>query len=300
MIEPIGKIRLRTNGEDEERVGEKRHDPRSKESYWLEDVMADESPLPITCDVRQIHPPYFSEFIYNDILDGMLISTLSAEITSRVREKAASSKREKDFDISVLHDKYIMRKLDKKYKKVLFLAGSNSCNLMDQQRILSIMDSDDDWMIKPHPIEIDDFLRDLGRIYGYHRIIDKDISGMDLLYHCDEIATTQCSELYIVARLMGKPVYDVTRYDRAWLAAYHSICRLLDNSENDYDVINNILMSNEGGFLLKDISDSDARHKCRLFFDLCMEEREKFKMITTQRLNVSDKTFPGWENNKVG
>ena len=43
MIEPVGKIRLRDNGDDEERLGDAKRDPRSKESYWLEDVMAEES-----------------------------------------------------------------------------------------------------------------------------------------------------------------------------------------------------------------------------------------------------------------
>ena len=228
----------------------------------------------------------------------MLIGSLSAEITCRVREMAATASRDKDFDIGELHDKYILKLEAKKYKKVLFLAGSNSRNLLDQQLIQRVMDSDDEWMIKPHPIECNDMLRNLGNIFGYHRIIHKDVAGMQLLYNCEEIAASQCSELYLLARLMGKPVFDITRYDRAWLTTYHSICRLLDNSENDYDVINNILMSDEGGYLSKSLSDNEARHKCQSFFNRCMEERGKFKMITTQRLTVTDKTFPDWDSAK--
>lgn len=298
MIDPVGKIKLRDNAEDEDRVGDNKRDPRATECYWLEEVMSDEAPLPITCDVRQIHPPYFNEFVYNDMLGGMLINAMSAEVTCRVREKVAASGREKDFDLNSVYDKYVMRYPAQKYKKIIFLAGSNSRNLMDQQRIQRILDSDDAWMIKPHPIECDDFLRHLGVMYGYHRIINPKEGGMVLLQHCDEIATTQCSELYLVARLLGKAVHDITRYDRAWLATYHSICRLLDNSENDYNVVNNILMSDAGGYLMASLSDADARLKCKLFFDLCMQERDKFKMMTTQRLTVHDKTFSDWDNAK--
>ena len=235
----------------------------------------------------------FTEFMYFDMMGGLLLNAMSAEISARVSQKVSKLGREEDFNMDWVFDKYLLKNSGLKYKKVLFLAGSNSTHLMDQCAIQRLMDSDTQWMIKPHPITTEQTIRELASVWGYSRIIHPKESGNLLLRNCDEFAATQCSELFLVGRLLGKPVTDVTRYDRAWFSTYHPICRLVDNTDNDFDIINNCLMNDSSGYVRPEYSDSKVRTFARNYYNMCLEERRPFEMLTSQRLGVADKTFRG-------
>lgn len=300
MMQPLGKIKLSSDASEFSRIGDNVRDERAKGVEWLESVIEEECPITLTCDVRAIHSPLFTEFMYFDVIGGLLLNAMSAEISARVSQKVSVMGRDADFNMDWVFDKYVLRDSGKRYKKVLFLAGSNSTHLMDQMLIQKVMDSDPQWMIKPHPVTNDQTIRELASIWGYSRIIHPKESGNALLRHCEEFAATHCSELFIVGRLMGKPVTDITRYDRAWFATYHAICRLIDNTDADFERINNCLMSEYGGYVRPEYTDGKVRTFARNYYNMCLEERRSFEMITTQRLTIADKTFRNWNEPPKG
>jgi hypothetical protein len=260
----------------------------------LEGLIEPLAPLALTCDVRQIHPPFFTEFCYLDVLGGLNLHTLSAEITCRMSERANKLPAIGEFPIDKIYDKYKLKRPTKKYQKVAFLAGDNSLNGLDQSALQRLM-ADESWVIKLHPVSNDDMIRHLGNIFGYHRLINQDESGLSLLYAADEVAAMQTSELYIVARYLGKPVTDLSRYDRAWLSTYHSIIRLFDGTDGDKNTIDRVMTSKLSGHLRVEYSKEHNEMLCKNYFAAAMEERERFRLITNQQLAVEDKTNIDWQ-----
>lgn len=293
-MRPIGSELMSEFANEESRIGPNKRDPRMDSVASLERIIIENTPLEPTWDVRAIQPPFFSEFVYHDLLGGIALTTLSAEINARVAEEVAKETSNKEFPIGEVFDKY---KLTENpfagCKKVVFMTGSNSIHMVDQQKLLKLLE-DEEWVVKPHPVTNEDTLREMARVVGYHRMVDPNVSGMQMLEGAEEIATLANSELYLVARLTGKPVVDLTRHDRYWLATYSHITRLLTGSDKDKQIITNILMSDHSGYLRPHYSDMRNLELVRNYSELAMSERERFRMISSQSLNVVEKGFPNW------
>ncbi len=294
-MKPLGRIYLHQNGNEENRIGPNKRNDQLPPLANIEMLLEELSPIAITCDVRPIHPPYFQEFCYHDMMSGVNITTLSAEITARMAEKASKMTADRSFPIGEVIDKYNLGPAPTNHKKVIFLAGSNSVGYIDQAKVQKLMLEDDEWVIKIHPVTNESTIRDLAGIYGYHRLIDPKVSGMVILDRAEQIATMSTSEMFIMARLLGKPVIDVTRFDKNWLTCYGHIVRLLDGTDNDIKTINNVLMSDLSGHLRVNYGPDRCRDLANCYFEEAMKEREKFKMITNQKLIVADKTFNEWK-----
>lgn len=292
-MKPLNKVLLYKNGDSNNRIGNNKRNPNINSSEYIEKIIDEECPLSVTCDVVCIHPPYFSEFNYMDNLGGITLKTLSAEINYRLTEIASKTTSSVEFPIDKVLDKYVLPISPKTYNKVVSLPGSNSLHLIDQSKLQSLM-QDDEWVIKLHPVTGDDMIRALASIYGYHRLLDAKMSGVELLKGSKEVATLATSELFILARFLDKPVIDLTRFDKYWLAAYSSITRLLTNTSNDIQILNNIFMSEVSGHLRYEYNEVRNRELANNFYSLAMNEREKFKMISNQKLVVADKTFKDW------
>lgn len=294
-MKPLGSITIKNNGEDEKRIGPNK---RNKQLPCLDNIESHIErlcPLTVSFDVKTIQPPYFSEFSYHDCLGGIGLTTMSSEINARLTKIASEDNCDLNFPIGTVMDKYVLSKYPKKHKKVIFLAGSNSMDLIDQCKLQQLVHEDDEWVIKLHPVTTAPKIREIASVYGYHRLIDPNISGFSLLETAEQIACMQTSELYLVARLLGKPVIDFTRYDKAWLTAYHQIIRLLDNTDNDRRIINNVLMSELSGYIRPEYSNEIMTDRINKYYSLAMEERNKFKMLTNQKLIVADKTILDWK-----
>lgn len=294
-MKPLGKISLHQHGNDENRIGPNKRNDRLPPLVNLENILEEHCPLSLTCDVRPVHPPYFFEFCYHDMMSGINLTTLSAEITARMAEKASKLRADRPFPIGEVVDKYNLGPAPINHRKVIFLAGSNSVGYMDQSKIQQLMHDDDEWVIKIHPVTNDGTIRELASVYGYHRLIEPKVSGMVVLDRAQQIATMSTSEMFVMARLLGKPVIDVTRYDKAWLTCYHHIVRLLDGTDKDIQIINNVLMSDLSGHLRVGLGPDRCRDLVVNYYTEAMKEREKFKMITNQKLTVADKTFVDWK-----
>lgn len=296
-MKPLNRISIAKNGNDDSRIGPNNRNQRlvSDQIERLEEMADRLAPIALTCDVRSIHPPYFMEFCYHDMLGGLNVTTLSAEVTARMAERIAQRPARGLFPIQEMFDKYELKGYNGRHKKVIFLAGSNSHNMIDQGKLQQLMLSDPEWVIKLHPVTNDQTIRDLAGLYGYDRLIDKTYSGFALLKHAEEIATMQTSEIYILARYLDKPVTDLTRYDRAWLGAYHHICRLFTNTSKDKELIDRLFTAEGCGHIRPEHTDAELEANLTRYYADAMEIRESFKMVVNQKLNVADRTIKDWQ-----
>lgn len=294
-MQPFGKIYLYKDGNDDKRIGDNKRNNHLPEYKNIELLLDNICPLSITCDVQSIQPPYFTEYNYCDMLSGINITTLSSEINARMAIAASETTTTNIFPIGEVMDKYELKNSSKKYNKIIFLVGSNGCNLIDQCKLQQLVHEDDEWVIKPHPVTNEKMLRDLGNLCGYHRVLDPKISGFSLLRNAKYIACLSTSEIWILARLLGIYVTDITRYDRSWLSAYQHITRLLDNTEQDYTKLNNILMSDLSGHLRLNYGENKCKELANNYFEYSLNLRENFKMVTNQKLIVADKSYTDWK-----
>lgn len=294
-MNPLAKIYLNESAGEESRVGIMKRATNDSIYRGIELMLEEECPLVVTCDVKPIHPPYFSEFCYVDIMGGILLFTLSAEINYRMSDLAVQCPASKTFDVGKVMDKYVLDKPRNHYRKIVFLPGSNYAGAIDQCALQKLM-MDDEWVIKLHPLTHEGMIRDLASIYGYRRLIEPEISGMALLHKAETIATVSTSELLFIARLLGKSVVNITRADREWLTTYGHLARHIDNTEEDFTKINNLFMSEYSGYLRPEYADGTNRKLAQTYFNQAMQLREIWRPLANQRLIVGDKTFIEWDN----
>jgi hypothetical protein len=251
-------------------------------------------PLAVTCDARPCHPPFFDEFCYTDIQNGLMLRTLSSELNARSMMYASNQEAREAFPIEKVIDKYALGDNGRKYRRVIFLPGNNSVSFIDQNRMAQLM-ATGDWFIKPHPVCIPEMVKDLARVYGYSRIIEPNVSGHRLLVDAQEIATTAASEMYLMARLMDKPVLNVGAFVNQHLMSYDSIVRLLTNRDTDKAIINRCLMSDSSGYIRPEWPLELNQKIIANYIDFVMHEREKFRMVTQQRLVADTFEVRSWQ-----
>lgn len=292
-MNPINKLTLSEHGADQGRIGPNRRNPRLEKYQATEKLLDELCPLSVTCDVRAIHPPHFREFCYHDCLGGLSVHTLSAEINCRMMEAAVAEPPRGRFPLHQALDKYELSAPKQAARKVVLLPGGNAMEMLDQSALQRLM-QDEEWVLKPHPVTNDEDLRRLGLVYGYHRMIEPGVSGMTLVRNADAVATTSSSELFLVARYLGLPVTDLTRFDRSWLTPYFPYTRLLDGSEADKDTLDRAFTSDLCGHLRPEQPLDRRREIATAYFTRAMALRERFRMITNQRLEVYDNTIKEW------
>lgn len=288
-MRPINSQTLVNYGESFARIGSaKRAVPYTK-LKTLEDLIIQNTSLPSSADISPTQPPYFTEFTYTDLLGGMLVRSFSAEINLRIARNA----KDEDIDparvekfLASLTDKYALRSVNGyNYKRVVFLCGHNIFDrVVDSQKLYEIMDTDKSVVIKPHPISNDGLLRNLGNNFGYNRILDKDISGYDVMANCEDVICPTTSELAIVAILRGKKFTDITQYMQSWLGISSSIIR---ESNGSKEKLLQLLLGSHSGFLLPDMETEEVIQRINNYCTDALKEREPFEMLTSQRLAVN-------------
>lgn len=300
MYRAVGAGYLYSHGGHESRIGHNKRNPQLEKYEKIEktfDRVAMENDLVVTMDVKQIHPPFFTEFSYQDTLGGISLNTLSAEITCRMSKLASQDTAEKQFPVDAALDKYVLQQnpYKKKHRKVIFLCGSNAMEYVDQAALYKLMTNDPEWVIKCHPVTKDDTIRELAAVYGYHRIIGPNIGGMSILHNAEYVATLSTSEFMLVAVLLGKTVIDISNPITSIFTCYYRYARLL-TGHIDYDrqVINNALMSRYSGHIRPEYGEAQWE---TMFLDYCtkaLELREPFRMTTGQKLKVDTNIITNW------
>lgn len=282
----------------EERMGDAKHADRLGELFHkrgdhLEKLKAvaelahEKMPLPMSFDTSRMQPPYFNEFGYTECLGNVLIQPLSSETAARLVDYAARTPLPFDrFDVAANlpeTDKYRLGDDGPDCEAVAFAPGSNIYRVCVSAELLDrAMDSDPDLMLKAHPLTVDEHMQHMGRLYGYHRLIDPDISGWACLTKAKRVYTTTSSEMGLYAFLQGKPVINITSFGYEFLGSYNSFYRLLWDRPADEAAatLRHVLNSPYSGIFHPD--DPDLEAKMDLYFAKAMEFREAAKPLVRE------------------
>ena len=206
---------------------------RSTRNAWAETIeqkVRDLAPFPATYDVNATQPTNFTEYSYTELAGGFWITTQSLEINARLIDLAARQVSESDtLDrlAAILQDKYVLNKPETTYKRVCFLPGNNMLDVASIEIIARIVHEEEDVMFKLHPLTNDEAINVVRKRVGWNRIIPREVSGMELLRHCDEVFTSSASEMAITGTVLGKKVVNISNFFNEGSGAYHVISRVL-------------------------------------------------------------------------
>lgn len=276
-------ISLKANGEDAGRIGPNKRSQFSKTSLALEEAICNNPPLPVSFDISPIQDNYFTEFTYHDLIGGAFVATLSPEVTAIVVEQSVVGV---DPDYTLLTkledsigDKYVLNNPteDASGKQVMFLPGSNLINSFSREIVDRVMHNDPDAMIKPHPITQEGVIRQLGRNYGYGRMIDPNESGLHYLKECSVVYTASNSEFGIIATAIGKPIVDITAVTQQPRLSYSSIYRLFLDKDVDHnrEVLAKLLTSKTSGLVFPWMED--YKERINTYYEEAMRVRSIFR-----------------------
>lgn len=228
-----------------------------KEDYIASLLSADN--YGVEYDVTPVQSAAFSAYGYTEFATGMMIYTLSTEINQRLMLKAT----EEEIDhvlikhiIENITDKYMLQEGMRFARYVVFLPGNNMWSMINFDLIDRLISELPEIKIKPHPLTNEDNLRMLRQRVGDYRLLSNRISAVSLLTTAEKIWTTTSSELGIFGTLLGKPVYDVTKWEYVSSGSYSSIMLPVFKAQHHHspevakDVISRILSARYNGILL--------------------------------------------------
>lgn len=289
-MQPINSKPLVKYGETFQRLGNTVRVSSYDSMKHLEKAILDNGFLPASADVSPIQPPFFTEFTYTDVLGGMLLRTFSAEINNRMvldHHPSEISDELKSKFIQGISDKYQLKKYVSGYKNIVFIPGHNIFDqVVDHQQLFKIMDSADDVVIKPHPISNESILRSLGQSFGYKRILDKDLSGVNLVLQCQNVYSVSTSEIPIVAMMNNINFHDITQYLNSHIGALSHIINKVKNSSNKKEEILSLLLAEDSGFIMPCMDSDEIYYRISKYCMKALKHREIFKMTTPQRLSI--------------
>lgn len=275
-------ISMRSRNKDPEKAyGAVKRIKKLEEAFWLEDMADALSPMPTTYDVLPVQSYYFSEIGYTDLWGGLYLYPMSFELAARIMEQSVQKRMAEDLSKvrePVFEDKYHLRIALKTPKKIIFLPGSNLLHIIDFNQVEKLLFSDDEIMVKPHPIMTTEGLRLLGSKLGFDRIIDPKDSGMMLLENCERAWGTANSEIGLHAALLKIPYSDVTNTQYGPYMSYAAIHRLFNGDvEHDRKVVLAAIDSVTSGLIMSWHSEEEAAHRMKCFFDTAMAMRQQYR-----------------------
>ncbi len=284
-MKAIAAISLK-NINDEARMGPdlKRKDQKNEFILEVEEIFERLAPLPTTYDIRPIQREYFSEFSYHDVMGGIYLGTLNSEVNARIMESsmedADSSKIKISNFMQLPQDKYKLESIetdDDMPEIVVFWQGSNIHGIENQELLHKVMFTNDDAVIKPHPITTPEGLRQLANQYGWDRIIDPNLSGMKFLDNAKVVFSTCNSEMGLVAALKKIPLVDSTSIFKNKDLSYSAIYRLFKDEqvEHNYEVMARAMNSPTSGFI--PVWADNIEERVQAFINRSMEIRSFFR-----------------------
>ena len=292
-MRPVSALVLHEAGEQQARIGPETRRVKYTEFKRLEELIIKHALLPISADIGPIHPPYFTEFTYTDVFGGLLVGTLSAEINYRLVLELGRNPQEHIRKLFMdFQDKYIQTPLPDAQTyplKVIFMTGTNLFMKVVNTDYLDEMMATDSWMIKPHPLTNESHLREYGAKYGYHRIIDKSISGHELYAQASTIGSVVTSEFSLRALIDGKPLVDFTNFSERHTHTYSPFVEASRIDVNPSTAIQNKLADADSGFLFPSLSDEENITRLHAYQRKALQLREPFRMLTHQQLIVRRK-----------
>jgi hypothetical protein len=222
--------------DDKETQGEKIGDlaVRSNRSEWAESLETNfrsKAPFPASYDIECRQTTNFSEFSYTELLNGFWGISQSPEINCRVIQEASTIHNDQNFDhiLNSIQDKYEQVNINPNihYDKVCFLPGSNKLDAVDISLIKRLVYEEDNIFFKLHPITVTPAINMIKSVVGLSRIIPGDVSAAQIIKNTSEVYTTSCSEMVLTATILGKKLFNISKFEEEGTGAYFPISRIL-------------------------------------------------------------------------
>ena len=214
-------------------------------------------------------------FVYTDGMSSFMYlrpanSFHVKDIMNKASKHEVTQEGEYNFNLlkNACDDKYkLKRKNIPKHKFVIFLPGTNIFNkVVDMQKVERAVSQGA--KLKLHPISANGLKSFLKRRVGEENIIDKKISGHDLLDNADIVGCCTNSEMGLAALFKGKSLYIFDKDDtiRTYKPIYDAI-----KVENGYSVkkLKSILSCPFSG--LVPYNSDNPQKKIDSFFEYCSE-----------------------------
>ena len=228
-------------------------------------------PLEMSYDVSRMQHPYFLEFTWTTMLGGIYISPQSGWVSALLARQAVEDASAIPYSPSV-EDKYALAPAEGAFEHVIFLPGSNSFRqTVSIEALTELMRSNGDVVIKPHPMTEAGTIREIGREFGYHRILNPKSSGASLLSACSVAYVAPTTEIGLYGHLIGKQVVGIGNPLREARAGFAPIYNAL---KPDPTALPRLLGSDKGGFFRPD--EPDLAGRLERYFANAMATREVF------------------------
>lgn len=253
----------------------------------VEKMVVEKSPWPISYDVDSAQPTKFTEFSYTDSLRGIYVNTQSLEINCRIIEKA-SKVACSDFTIlnaleKIIGDKYQLSDpgegIEPPYQ-IGFMVGHNMFDIVSSEIVARLAHENENFYMKLHPLTNHDYARKVAFHVGWNRLLDNDLGAYQLLKGADKVWTTTASELTMAAVILGKAVGNLSNFFNEPGGIYYPISRLLYQSEDPRQTLNNIINCEFSGLIVPGIGDVEQRIKA--YFDHALWMRREYGAISSK------------------
>jgi len=232
-------------------------------------------------------------YVYTDVMTKFVyIKPASSLFSKRLLRKSIkediTEEGERIFqDISNNNtDKYKLRSIEQTYPYIIFLPGTNILNEITDDNKIEKAIKKDGAKLKPHPLTSPFIMSFLKARYGKKNLINKNLSGHELLNNTEIVGTCSNSEMGWIAIAQGKRIH---LFDKPKIRCktYTHIYNVLH--ENGYPVINDLkrLFSSEySGLIYYD--SKYPKQKINNFFKN-FKKVEHVKPITPKSLNTGKK-----------
>jgi hypothetical protein len=190
---------------------------------------------------------------YHDVMGGILISTRNAEINCRNVDTILMNETFNDISFTVLqnlNDKYVLKTSDVVYEKVLFIPGSNLFHTIDWEKLDEAMIDNPSAVIKLHPV-ITEQSANMIKSKWIDRVIDEDVSGLQLLNNASTIWTSYNSEFGLISSLKEIPFSNLSKWSDVFSMTYAPVYRNFKYKDINHNklIVSKVLSSNHSGYV---------------------------------------------------
>ena len=230
-------------------------------------------------NTNEIHT--IRSWLYTDFMgNGLLFKINSVKINEKLFKSIVTSDIKVDEErldkiINNFRDKYLLKDNESYYDKIIFPPGTNLLTktgkdqqVIDWKRFTNCVK--DGFVIKPHPITTPLYVAKFVKEYGKENVLDKKVSGMDLLLKCKEAACSPNSETGLIALLLDKKLRLISTpkimREKSHLT-YESIYATVADQKNQTSnhALRKILSSKRSGIIFD--FDEDAEERLERYFD---------------------------------
>lgn len=225
--------------------------------------------VPPKGDTNSIVNPFVNAIAYHDVMGGILISTRNAEVNCRNVDAILQLDADEsiaDIILSKVNDKYVLTQCDQLYEKVIFIPGSNLFHTVDWEKLDEAMIDNPYAVIKLHPVITEQSAKMI-KDKWLGRVIDENVSGLQLLNGASTIWTSYNSEFGLIASLKELPFSSLSKWNDVFSMTYAPIYRNLKykDLEHNKNVVSKVLSSKRSGYVFP--WQEDWKERIELYFE---------------------------------